>query len=79
MIIISTKALEPKVLYTSTVARNNRLNFQQTLQTECKIFDWFGHRISSHNFVRLASYYMNKWDEMAEQRELDVRIFSQSQ
>lgn len=77
MIIISTKALEPKVLYTSTVARNNKLSFQQTLETECMIFDWFGHRISSHNFVRLASHYMQKWDNEAEQKRLAVKFFTQ--
>lgn len=61
--IISSKALERKVLYTSTVARNNKLSFLELLETELMLLKFFKFRISSYNFVRAMNEYLKRWNE----------------
>lgn len=61
--IISSKALERKVLYTSTVARNNKISFMDLLETEMKLLKFFKFRISSGNFVRAMNEYLKRWND----------------
>lgn len=60
--IVSSKALERKVLYTSTVARNNKLSFVGLLDTEMKSLEFFKFKITSYNFVRAMNEYLKRWN-----------------
>jgi hypothetical protein len=62
LIIASSKAFEPKVLYTSAVAEVNKFNYQQMLQLETEILTWFEFRVAEYNFVHVASEFMRRWD-----------------
>lgn len=61
--IISTKSLQRCILCTERIANNNDIKYQELLQEEYNILVKFDFKIGQHNYVRIANYYMEKWDK----------------
>lgn len=55
MLIISSKSIETKVIYTSAIAANNHFEYKAFLEMEIEVLMWFKFRVNTYNFVRVVS------------------------
>ena len=62
MLIISSKCIESKVLYTPTIAKNNDIDINLMVQTQIELFNWFKFQVNGYNYIRELNKFMEKWD-----------------
>ena len=81
MLIISSKCIESKILYTPTIAKNNNIEVNLMNSTEVQMLIWFKYQVNSYNYIKVISQYMAKWDALVSQSNLKANyllFFEQS-
>ena len=71
MMVIASKLNETKILYTSRMAKNNKIDEEEMRQEEVKLIEWFKFRTDCYNFARIIGQYMRRWDEELERRKVN--------
>ena len=54
MMVIASKLNETKILYTSRMAKNNKIDEEEMRQEEVKLIEWFKFRTDCYNFARIV-------------------------